>query len=183
MVKSWQGNALEGIVHDLGIVIVNWNTREFLRRCLDTVVASRGIDRFRTIVVDNASDDGSVDMVRQRFPQVEVIENDANIGYPGANNVGLRHLGFHAAGDLAESAPRYALLLNPDTELPQNALAQMVQFMDSRPGYRCRRPQTAARRWQPGQSLSSRFSHAIGQLLSLFRIGQAIPSQQSFRKV
>ena len=68
MVKSIQGSALEGNVHDLGIVIVNWNTREFLRRCLQTVADSRHIDRYRTVVVDNASDDGSVDMVKRRFP-------------------------------------------------------------------------------------------------------------------
>lgn len=133
MVKSCQDSVLEGNVRDLGIVIVNWNTREFLRRCLETVAASSGIDRFRTVVVDNASDDGSVAMVKQRFPQIDIITNDANIGYPRANNVGLRHLGFRAAGDVAESAPRYALLLNPDTELPHDALSQMVKFMDSRP--------------------------------------------------
>jgi hypothetical protein len=133
MVESSQSNAFEGNVHDLGIIIVNWNTCEFLRRCLDTVVTSKGIERYRVLVVDNASDDGSVDMVRRQFPQVEIIANDANIGYPRANNVGLRHLGFHAARDVADSAPRYALLLNPDTELPRDALYDMVQFMDSRP--------------------------------------------------
>ena len=120
-------------MRDLGIVIVNWNTREHLRRCLETVVASSLFDCCRVVVVDNASNDGSVDMARQRFPQVEVIANDANVGYPRANNVGLRHLGFRAAGDVAASAPRYALLLNPDTELPPEALERMVDFMDSRP--------------------------------------------------
>ena len=133
MVESCQGEANEAKVSDLGIVIVNWNTREHLRRCLETVVASNCLDRCRVIVVDNASNDGSVDMARQRFPQVEVIVNEANIGYPRANNVGLRHLGFRAAGDVASSAPRYALLLNPDTELPRDALARMVDFMDARP--------------------------------------------------
>lgn len=133
MVESCQGEAHEEMVPDLGIVIVNWNTREHLRRCLETVVASRDFERCRVVVVDNASDDGSVDMARRQYPQVEVIVNNANIGYPRANNVGLRHLGFRAVGDVAASAPRYALLLNPDTELPRNALARMVQFMDSRP--------------------------------------------------
>ena len=133
MVKSFQGVALEENVYELGIVIVNWNTREFLRRCLDTVVASEGIDRYRTVVVDNASIDGSIDMVTRHFPQIEVIVNEANLGYPRANNIGLRHLGFRAAGAVAESAPRYALLLNPDTELPQDALSRMIRFMDSRP--------------------------------------------------
>lgn len=133
MVESSQSNAFEGNVHDLGIIIVNWNTCEFLRRCLDTVVTSKGIERYRILVVDNASNDSSVDMVRCQFPQVEIIANDANIGYSRANNVGLRHLGFYAARDVADSAPRYALLLNPDTELPRDALYDMVHFMDSRP--------------------------------------------------
>lgn len=133
MIELKQSKAFGGNVRDLGIVIVNWNTCEFLRRCLDTVLSSKGIERYRVLVVDNASDDGSADMVRRLFPQVEIIANGANIGYPRANNVGLRRLGFQAAGDVADSAPRYALLLNPDTELPRDALYDMVQFMDSRP--------------------------------------------------
>ena len=132
MVKSKQGWAHEAKVHELGIVIVNWNTCEFLRRCLETVMASKGQARYRTVVVDNASDDDSVAMVEQQFPQVELIANSENLGYPRANNIGLRHLGYRAAGDVAETAPRYALLLNPDTELPRDALCRMVQFMDSR---------------------------------------------------
>ncbi len=118
---------------DLGIVIVNWNTCELLRRCLETVLASEGDLTFRTVVVDNASDDGSADMVRQLFPQVELIANEENIGYPRANNVGLRHLGFQGPGAVADAAPRYALLLNPDTELPPDALLGMLRFMDGRP--------------------------------------------------
>ena len=119
-------------MHDLGIVIVNWNTCDFLRRCLETVLASDGDISFRTVVVDNASDDDSVGMVGRAFPQVNLIANSENLGYPRGNNIGLRHLGYGAAGDVAASAPRYALLLNPDTELPPAALYEMVQFMDSR---------------------------------------------------
>ncbi|MCY3779241.1 MAG: glycosyltransferase family 2 protein [Chloroflexi bacterium] len=125
--------ASEAPVHDLGIVIVNWNTSEFLRRCLETVLASEGDTAFRTVVVDNASDDDSAAMVKRLYPAVELIANSENLGYPRANNIGLRHLGYRAVGDVAESAPRYALLLNPDTELPPTALDMMVRFMDSRP--------------------------------------------------
>ncbi len=117
---------------DLGIVIVNWNTRDLLRTCLQTVYASAGTT-FAVVVVDNASDDGSADMVRTTFPDAMLIEPGANLGYPAGNNVGLRVLGYRAAGDVDEDAPRYALLLNPDTELPPDALASMVAFMDSRP--------------------------------------------------
>ena len=120
-------------MRDLGIVIVNWNTRELLRRCLETVYTSRGAFSFSVVVVDNASDDNSAGMVRQGFPQAELIANRENIGYPRANNIGLRSLGYHAAGKVDADAPRYALLLNPDTELPPMALRDMIQFMDSRP--------------------------------------------------
>ena len=120
-------------MQDLGIVIVNWNTRDLLERCLRTVCDSEGDLRFCVVVVDNASTDGSAAMVRRLFPNVELIANAENVGYPSGNNIGLRALGFRGARDVDPSAPRYALLLNPDTELPPSALWQMTQFMDSRP--------------------------------------------------
>lgn len=120
-------------MHDLGIVIVNWNTRDLLRRCLETVLASEGPFTHQVIVVDNASSDGSADMVRSAFPTVQVIVSPINGGFSYGNNLGLRALGYRGAGDVAEDAPRYALLLNPDTEVPPDALCRMVQFMDGRP--------------------------------------------------
>ncbi len=122
----------ETLVHDIGMVIVNWNTCDLLRTCLETVFASQGQFAMRVVVVDNASSDGSAAMVAGRFPQAELIASDDNLGYPAGNNLGLRHMGFHGAGDVSKDAPRYALLLNPDTELPPNALADMLAFMDSR---------------------------------------------------
>lgn len=119
-------------MHDLGIVIVNWNTRDLLERCLKTLYSSRGVV-FRVVVVDNASDDDSADMVRQRFPQAGLIVSPINGGFSYGNNLGLRALGYRGAGSVSPDAPRYALLLNPDTELPPDALDQMVRFMDSRP--------------------------------------------------
>ncbi len=126
-------NAPGESVHDLGIVIVNWNTRDLLKRCLQTVIASEGDFSCRVVVVDNASDDDSAAMVGHDFPSVDLIENRENVGYPRGNNIGLRHLGYRGAHDVDEAAPRYALLLNPDTEIPPDALYQMIQFMDSRP--------------------------------------------------
>ena len=120
-------------MHDLGIVIVNWNTCDYLQRCLQTVFASAGDFRYRVLVVDNASDDGSAAMVREHFPQARLIVSPQNVGYPKGNNLGLRELGYHGAGQVDADAPRYALLLNPDTELPPDALWRMVQFMDARP--------------------------------------------------
>jgi N-acetylglucosaminyl-diphospho-decaprenol L-rhamnosyltransferase len=118
---------------DVGIVILNWNTRDFLKRCLETVLASEGDFTYKVIVVDNASSDDSVAMVRSEFPQVELIASDINGGYPYGNNLGLKALGFHGPGQVDADAPRYAVLLNADTEVPPDAFYCMMQYMDSRP--------------------------------------------------
>ncbi|MFP4324118.1 MAG: glycosyltransferase family 2 protein [Anaerolineales bacterium] len=115
---------------DIGVVIVNWNTCGLLRRCLQTVLASEGV-ALRVVVVDNASTDGSPEMVSAEFPQVALIANPTNDGFSAANNLGLRHLGFGQPS--APDAPRYALILNPDTELPADALQKMVHYMDAEP--------------------------------------------------
>jgi len=115
-------------VLDLAIVIVNYNVSALLRRCLQSVFASVGDISFDVCVVDNASPDDSVQMVCDEFPQVLLIANSANVGYPAANNQGLRAL---RAED--EDGPRYVLLLNPDTELPPDALATFVAYMDEHP--------------------------------------------------
>ena len=118
---------------DLGIVIVNWNTSELLKKCLETIQASQGDLAFKVVVVDNASSDDSAKMVGENFPDVELIVSETNGGYSYANNIGLRWLGYRGAGDVDSDAPRYALLLNPDTEVPPDSLAQMVAYMDSKP--------------------------------------------------
>lgn len=118
---------------DVGIVIVNWNTVDELDRCLETVYASQGDFSYHVVVVDNASTDNSVEIIRQKFPLADVLDLDENLGYPKGNNVGLRHLGYHGKGNVDADAPRYALLLNPDTEVPSDALYNMMTFMDSRP--------------------------------------------------
>ena len=113
---------------DLAVVIVNYNVSELLRRCLQTVFASEGDFSYRVCVVDNNSADNSVEMVRAEFPQVHLIANRDNVGYPAANNQGLRALGLMEA-----DPPRYALLLNPDTEVPPDAFAYFIEFMDRNP--------------------------------------------------
>ena len=116
----------------LGIVIVNYNTREDLGRCLDSIADSPGRHPYRVIIVDNGSSDGSVDMVREAYPWVELIPSTYNGGYAYANNIGLRALGFGCTDD-SIVYPAYALLLNPDTILPPDTLDTMVDFMDQHP--------------------------------------------------
>ena len=117
---------------DLAIVIVNYNTKDLLRACLRSVYASEGDFSYHVTVVDNASQDGSIDMVREAFPQARAIAAPVNGGFAYANNIGLRAYGF-GQGKPLETLPRYALLLNPDTEVPPTALAEMLALMDARP--------------------------------------------------
>ncbi len=117
---------------DLAIIIVNYNTRDLLRACLRSVYASEGDFSYHVTVVDNASQDGSMEMVEQEFPQARAIRAPKNGGFAYANNIGLRAYGFGENRPM-EELPRYALLLNPDTELPSTALAEMLALMDARP--------------------------------------------------
>ena len=131
---------------DLAIVILNYNTAALLRDCLRSLQASRHQLNLSVTVVDNASQDDSVALVRNEFPDVTVIANPANVGFSVGNNVALRRLGFAEPDDRPSAElPRYVLLLNPDTVVPPTALAEMVRFMDEHlrsgvAGPRVRRP-------------------------------------------
>lgn len=120
---------------DLGIVIVSYRTCDLLRDCLRSVYASQGSFTFKVCVVDNASPDGSADMVATEFPQARLIANEENVGYPAANNQGLESFGFGPSRDRApeQATPRFALLLNSDTRLPPDALGDMLDFMAEHP--------------------------------------------------
>ena len=116
---------------DLSIVIVNWNTRELLAGCLESVIRSQHSEHLisdlqplspETFVVDNASTNGSAAMVQERFPWVRLIENRENVGFARANNQGI-----------GRATGRYVLLLNSDTVVHPGALATLVQFMDAHP--------------------------------------------------
>lgn len=107
---------------DLSIVIVNWNTRDLLRACLASLSDAARRIACEIIVVDNASTDGSAEMVRTAFPHVRLMALPENVGFARANNLGFAH----AQG-------RYFLLLNPDTWLPPGALDEMTALMDRMP--------------------------------------------------
>lgn len=125
-------------VLDLAIVIVSYNTVDLLRTCLQSVLNSDSRVVYAVCVVDNGSTDGSAEMVRTEFPQVQLITGQ-NVGYSAANNAGLRWFGFAPADGKgapplsSDLLPRYALLLNPDTVVPKSAFAEMIEFMDGLP--------------------------------------------------
>jgi len=104
---------------DLSVIVVSWRTKDLLRTCLTSVRELTGRLRAQTIVVDNASGDGSAKMVVTCFPEVLLLVNERNMGFAAANNRGLRH----AHG-------RYLLLLNSDTVVLPGALDAMARYMD-----------------------------------------------------
>lgn len=112
---------------DVAIIIVSWNVRALLADCLRSVYAdleASGLEG-QVWVVDNASTDGSIGMVRDAFPQAHLIANHENCGFGAANNQGMV-----AA---AAAQPRYFLLLNPDTIVQPGAIRRMAAFLDAHP--------------------------------------------------
>ena len=112
---------------DIAVIIVSWNVRDYLSNCLRSVSADLQTSRLKgsIYVVDNASTDGTVALVQDLFPQVNVIANEANRGFGAANNQGMQ------AASACE--PRYYLFLNPDTYVRPGALGRLVKAMDERP--------------------------------------------------
>jgi N-acetylglucosaminyl-diphospho-decaprenol L-rhamnosyltransferase len=106
---------------DLSIIIVNWRSAAFLRKCLASIFANTKNLSCETIVVDNASFDGADEVCRD-YPLVQYIQSNDNLGFAKANNLGFRH-----------SKGEFVLLLNPDTEVIGDALKTLVDCMKSRP--------------------------------------------------
>ena len=120
---------------DLGIVVVSWNVCDLLRRCLQSVEVSLAGSSiaYRIVVVDNASSDGTIAMVRSEFPAVLLVANRTNRGFTGGNNDGIRALGLLCSTGSGENAPRYVMLLNPDTEVVDDALPRLLRYLDNHP--------------------------------------------------
>ncbi len=107
---------------DISIIIVNYNTKNLLRNCLNSIYKTVQYFSYEITVVDNASNDESQVMVRAEFPQVHLIENGQNRGFGAANNQAL-----------AIMQGRYALLLNTDTMLKEKAVSELFSFMETHP--------------------------------------------------
>src|SRR5271155_82157 len=107
---------------DLTIIIPNYNTKALLQQCLASIYHyTRGI-RFEVICIDDASSDGSPEMVESAFPDVILVRNKIALRYAKNNNLGLKI-----------SQARYACLLNSDTKLVGNVFKALVEFMDTHP--------------------------------------------------
>ena len=125
---------------DLAIIIVSWNVKDLLAGCLRSIqadISDRGLS-VQIWVVDNASTDSSVGMLRRDFSDVKLIASDKNLGFAGGNNAALRAMGFQDIEDGQTSAhdtngqlPKTVLLLNPDTEMHPGALRTLFSFLDN----------------------------------------------------
>ena len=108
--------------YQLAVIIVNYNVEYFLEQCLNSVRAALSEVKGQVFVVDKNSIDGSVDMVRRKFPEYTLIANKENLGFSRANNQAMR---------LADA--KYVLLLNPDTVVEEDTFSKVVTFMDAHP--------------------------------------------------
>lgn len=102
----------------LSIIIVNWNTSELLRQCIESIYLSMELADFEVIVVDNGSSDASSGMVKFSFPEVKLIENKSNRGFAAANNQGL-HI----------CSGQFILLLNSDTQVRNGTIGKCIAYM------------------------------------------------------
>ncbi|MFV0244827.1 MAG: glycosyltransferase family 2 protein [Qingshengfaniella sp.] len=107
---------------ELTIIIVSYNTRALTLKCLETLYAQTREARFRTVVFDNASEDGSAEAIAAAFPQVDLIAHPENLGFAQANNVVA-----------AQADTEWLLLLNPDTEVHDGAVDKLLAFARAHP--------------------------------------------------
>ena len=106
-------------MNKISVIIVSWNAREYLRECLASVAATARDDVSETIVIDNASADGSAEMVSREFPEVILIRSKENLGFAAANNLGLQR----ARGEVLA-------LVNSDVVLHPNCLRTLQAFLE-----------------------------------------------------
>jgi GT2 family glycosyltransferase len=107
---------------DISVIIVGWNTKHCLEQCLESLAAPPPRRRMEIIVIDNASTDGSAEMVESRFPHVELIRSSENLGFAKANNLALR-----------QCRGRYMSLVNPDVKVLPGCLDALADFLDKNP--------------------------------------------------
>lgn len=153
---------------DISVLIVSFNTRDRLRECLQTLRTQTGDIRLETVVLDNASRDGSADMVQEEFPEVLLVRSDANLGFGNGNNLALQH----AHG-------RFIVLLNSDALIPAPTLSLALSHMEAEPnvgmgGGRLLDPDGG---WQPS---ARRFPSLLDELLIISGLAAKFPHSRFF---
>lgn len=154
----------------LSIIIVSWNTEELLRKCLYSIYENNKEISFEVFVVDNNPKDKTVEMVKKEFPSVNLIVNTKNLGFAKANNQAI-----------SKSRGEFVMLLNPDTEIIDNSLIEMVNFLEKREDIGVLGPKllNSDKSWQPS---TRRFPTPLNQLVILFKLHHIFPRLKIYRK-
>jgi len=146
----------------ISVVVVSYNTKKLLLECIASVLENRHAIRIEIIVVDNASADGSVDALRQLFPELSIIENNSNRGFAAACNQGIR-----------ESTGEFVLLLNSDARIRAGALEALIECMSNK---RCGAAGCKVTSENGGEStVTMNFLTAFNQAIELSGIGKLMP--------
>ena len=103
----------------VSIIIVNWNAKDYLEQCIDSLL-SQTLSNFEIILVDNNSTDNSLELIEKKYPQIKLIKNNENVGFAEGNNIGIKH----AKG-------KYIALFNPDAVAENNWLSHLIPVLDS----------------------------------------------------
>ena len=128
---------------DVSVIIVSWNAREYLLKCLDSLANPAGYTQ-EILVVDNASTDGSCEAVERQFPEVQLIRNAENVGFARGNNIAIR-----------KAKGRYLALINSDVVVLDDCLPRLLQFMEENP----RAGLVGPRILNPDRTLQARCRH------------------------
>jgi GT2 family glycosyltransferase len=107
---------------EISVVIVGWNARHYLELCLDSLVAAPPLRSMEVLVVDNASTDGTAEMIESKFPWVKLIKSPENLGFSRGNNLAIR-----------QCQGRYIALVNPDVIVLPGCLDALAEFLDQNP--------------------------------------------------
>ena len=153
---------------DISIIIVSWNAKRFLLECLKSIMADQTSIKYEIIVVDNGSSDGSAEEVLEHFPEVTLIQNNFNIGFAKANNIGIR-----------QSQGRYACLVNSDIKILEGCFDRLVEYMDLHPSAGIAGPKLL---W-PDMTLQDscrKFPSIWNNLCSYFWLNRVFPRSKLF---
>jgi GT2 family glycosyltransferase len=154
---------------DLSIVIVNYNTKELLKQTVESVLKTTTGIQYEIIVVDNASKDDSTHMIKMNFQSVILIENDNNLGYSKANNIGIK-----------QAAGRYVLLLNSDTIVVEDCLKACVEYMDNNKSIGALGCKVVLRDGELDHACKRGFPTPEASLYYIFKLDKLFPGSRRF---
>jgi N-acetylglucosaminyl-diphospho-decaprenol L-rhamnosyltransferase len=159
---------------ELAIVVTSHNTRDLLRQCLTSLRAAEGVDGPEVWLVDDASTDGTADIVRREFPEVRLIATERNVGYSATNNLALREIRAQP------SPPRFVLLLNGDVVVPPRALREMLDLFARYPAVGAAGPRLHLPDGQLDWACKRGFPSPASSLFHMVGLGRMFPRSRVF---